>query len=92
MCKTHVGRNTVLVAELSALISAGQDHSLEAIQVLPEQAVSDLVELKELIHTSRPEDQSRLEEMYLRYSKARKPDKGKIHDVAYHIRNLLKDR
>lgn len=93
VCKSHVGRNTdELVDELSALIGRGQDHSLEAIQVSSEQAGSDLALLKELIHSRRPEDQSRLEEMYLRYSKARKPGKGKKYDVAYRIRNLLMDR
>lgn len=93
VCKSHVGRNTdELVAELSALIGAGQDHSLEAIQVSSEQALSDLALLKELIHSRHPGDQSRLEEMYLRYAKARKPGKGKKYDVAYRMRNLLMDR
>jgi hypothetical protein len=76
--KSHVGRNTdALVDELTALIGAGQDHSLEAIHVAPEQALSDLASLKEMIHTLRPEDQSRLEEIYLRYANARKPGRGK---------------
>jgi len=93
VCKSHVGRNTdELVDELSALIGTGQDHSLEAIQVSSEQAGSDLALLKELIHSRRPEDQSRLVEMYLRYANARKPGKGKKYDVAYRIRNLLMDR
>jgi transposase-like protein len=93
VCKSHVGRNTdELVAELSALIDAGQDHSLEAIQVPSEQASCDLALLKEMIHSRRPEDQSRLEEMCLRYAKARKPAKGKKYDVAYRMRNLLMDR
>ena len=93
VCKSHVGRNTdELVDELSALIGTGQDHSLDAIQVSSEQAGSDLALLKELIHSRRPEDQSRLEEMYLRYANARKPGKGKKYDVAYRIRNLLMDR
>jgi hypothetical protein len=93
VCKSHVGRNTdELVDELSALIGTGQDHSLEAIQVSSEQAGSDLALLKELIHSRRPEDQARLEEMYLRYANARKPGKGKKYDVAYRIRNLLMDR
>jgi len=93
VCKSHVGRNTdELVAELSALIGVGQDHSLEAIQVSSEQALCDLASLKEMVHSRHPEDQSRLEEMYLRYSKARKPGKGKKYDVAYRMRNLLMDR
>jgi transposase-like protein len=93
VCKSHVGRNTdELVDELSALIGTGQDHSLEAIQVSSEQAGGDLALLKELIHSRRPEDQSRLEEMYLRYANARKPGKGKKYGVAYRTRNLLMDR
>ena len=93
VCKSHVGRNTdELVDELSALINAGQDHSLAAIQVTPEQAINDLATLKELIHSRRPEAQSKLEEIYLRYASARKPGKGKKYDVAYRMRNLFMDR
>jgi hypothetical protein len=62
VCKSHVVRNTEsLVDELSSLIRAGQDHSLEAIQVTAEQALDDLASLKEMIHSRRPEDQHRLE-------------------------------
>jgi transposase-like protein len=93
VCKSHVGRNTdALVDELSALIGAGQDHSLDAIHITPEQALHDLASLKEMIHTRHPEDQSRLEEIYLRYANARKPGKGKKHDIAYRMRNLFMDR
>lgn len=93
VCKSHVGRNTdALVAELSAIIEAGQDHSLDAIGITPEQALDDLDSLKEMIHSRRPEDQSRLEKIYLRYANARKPGKGKKHDVAYRMRNLFMDR
>jgi len=93
VCKSHVGRNTdELVDELSALINAGQDHSLAAIQVTSEQALDDLAVLKELIHSRHPEDQSQLEEIYLGYAHARKPGKGKKYDVAYRMRNLFMDR
>jgi hypothetical protein len=93
VCKSHVSRNTdALVAELSAIIDTGQDHSLETIGITPEQALSDLGELKEMIHTRRPEDQSRLEAIYLRYANAPRPGKGKKHSVAYRMRNLLMDR
>lgn len=93
VCKSHVGRNTdELVDELSALIHEGRDYSLAAIQVTPEQALQDLVTLKALIHSRRPEDQSQLEEIYLRYARARKPGKGKKYDVAYRMRNLFMDR
>ena len=40
----------------------------------------------------RSEDQSRLEEIYLRYANAPKPGKGKKHDLAYRMRNLFMDR
>jgi transposase-like protein len=93
VCKSHVGRNTdALVDELTALIGAGQDHSLDAIGVPGEQALRDLASLQEMIHSRRPEDQTRLEEMYLCYIKAPKPGKGKKYDVAYRMRNLLMDR
>jgi transposase-like protein len=93
VCKSHVGRNTqALVAELSALIRAGQDHSLDTMGISPEQALADLASLQEMIHSRRPEDQPHLEEIYLRYASARKPGKGKKFDVAYRMRNLFMDR
>jgi transposase-like protein len=93
VCKSHVVRNTeALVEELSAIIGAGQDHSLEALHITPEQALEDLASLKEMIHSRRPEDQQCLEGIYLRYANARKPGKGKKHDVAYRMRNLFMDR
>lgn len=93
VCKSHVGRNTdALVDELSMIIQAGQDQSLEAIDISPEQALADLETLKTLIHTRQPEDQALLEEMYLRYANARKPGKGNNHAVAYRMRNLFMDR
>jgi transposase-like protein len=93
VCKSHVGRNTdALVDEFSALIRAGGDHSLDGIGVTPEQALEDLAALQEMIHSRRPEDQSRLEGIYLRYANARKPGKGKKHDLAYRLRNLFMDR
>lgn len=93
VCKSHVGRNTdALVEELSSLIQAGQDHSLEALHIPPEQALADLAALKTMIHTRLPEDQSKLEEMYLCYANARKPGKDKKHSVAYRMRNLFMDR
>jgi hypothetical protein len=65
VCKSHVGQNTDnLVAELAAIIETGQDHSLEAIGITPQQALADLASLQEMIHSRRPEDQSRLEEIY----------------------------
>jgi transposase-like protein len=93
VCKSHVVRNTeALVEELAAMIIAGQDHSLDVIGISPQQALEDLASLQEMIHSRRPEDQSRLEAIYLRYAKARKPAKGNKHDVAYRMRNLFMDR
>lgn len=93
VCKSHVVRNTeALVAELSAILEAGQDHSLEVIGVTVQQALDDLAHLKASIHSRQPEDQACLEEMYLRYAKARKPGKGKKYDLAYRLRNLFMDR
>jgi hypothetical protein len=93
VCKSHVVRNTeALIEELSTRIGTGADHSLQAIQVTPEQALEDLASLNEMIHSRRPEDQSRLEEIYLRYANARKPGKGKKYDLAYRMRNLFMDR
>ena len=93
VCKSHVCRNTdALVAEMVAVIDAGQDHSLDAIRISPEQALADLASLQEMIHSRQPEDQSRLEEIYLRYANAHKPAKGKKYDLAYRMRNLFMDR
>lgn len=93
VCKSHVGRNTDnLVDELSNLLRTAQDHSLEALGVSVEQALADLAMLKELIHSRLPEDQPKLEQMYLRYAKARKGGKGQKHDLAYRLRSLLMDR
>lgn len=93
VCKSHVGRNTdALVDELSALIGAGQDRSLETIGVSSEQALADLARMKALIHSRQPEEQAELEHMYQRYANARKPAKGKRFDVAYRMRNLFLDR
>ena len=93
VCKSHVARNTdALVDELSALIVTNPDHSLETIGIPAEQALTDLNQLKEMIHSRIPEQQSLLEAMYLRYAEARKPGKGKKHDLAYRMRNLFMDR
>lgn len=92
VCKSHVVRNTdELVAELSDLIREDKDHSLDDINVDPEQALADLVALKEMVHTRQPEDQVELEKLYDRYAQARKPRKGK-YTIAYRMRNLFLDR
>jgi hypothetical protein len=93
VCKSHVVRNTeALVEELSTLIRAEHDHSLEALQVSAEQALADLANLKLLIHSRQPQEQEVVEQMYRRYANARKPGKGKRFEVAYRMRNLFLDR
>jgi len=93
VCKSHVVRNTeALVDELSTLIATNPDHSLETIGITAEQALTDLNQLKEMIHSRIPNEQPLLEAMYLRYAQARKPGKEKKHDVAYRMRNLFMDR
>jgi len=93
VCKSHVVRNTdALVDELSALIQTGQDLSLHAIGITPEQALADLATLKRLVHSRQPDDQSQLEVLYERYANARKPGKGKKYTVAFRMRNLFLDR
>jgi transposase-like protein len=93
VCKSHVVRNTEsLVAELSAIIRTGQDHSLDVLGVTAQQALDDLASLQEMIHARRPADQSRLEGIYLRYANAHKPGKGQKHPLAYRLRNLFMDR
>ena len=93
VCKSHAGRNTdALVAELSAIISIGHDHSLDVIGITSQQALEDLTSLKEMIHSRRPEDQPRLEGIYLRYANARNPGKSNKYDVTYRMSNLFIDR
>ncbi len=93
VCKSHVGRNTdKLVDELSAIIHTGQDRSLETLGISSEQALTDLMRMKTLIHSRQPQEQEELEQMYKRYANARKPSKGKRFGVAYRMRNLFLDR
>jgi hypothetical protein len=92
VCKSHVVRNTdALVDELSAIIQSGKGHSLEAMDVKPDQALADLAALKEMIHSRRPKDQDKLEKLFDRYTSARKPRQGQ-YNVAYRMRNLFLDR
>lgn len=92
VCKSHVVRNTdALVDELSNLILEGKDQSLDDIDVAPEQALTDLAALKDMVHARRPEDQAALDQLFDRYAQARKPRKGK-YTIAYRMRNLFLDR
>ena len=64
VCKKHVRQNTAaLVENLSALIRAGKDHSLEPSGMSPEQALADLDNLSTRISTRTPDDQQALEHM-----------------------------
>lgn len=92
VCKSHVGRNTdALVDELSALLQAGKDTSLQALEITQEQALADLATLKTLIHSRQPEEQAELERLFERYAPAQKPRNGS-YPLAYRMRNLLLDR
>jgi len=93
VCKSHVVRNTQeLVESLAQAIKAGEDRSLEAIGIAPEEALVDLERLVELIHSRQPEEESELEALHLRYIKAPAPRKGQQASIAYRIRMLFLDR
>lgn len=74
------------------LSRAGQDHSLDGLGIIFHQVLEDLTALQEMIHSRRPEDQSRHEGIYLRYANARKQGIGKKHDVVYRMCNLFLER
>jgi hypothetical protein len=64
VCKSHVGRNTeALIEQLQASLSNDFNPSLEQIGVSVQQALLDLLRLKELIHLRQPEARSELENM-----------------------------
>jgi transposase-like protein len=93
VCKSHVGRNTdALIEQLQASLSNDFNPSLEQIGVSVQQALLDLLRLKELIHLRQPETRSELESMYQRYREAGPSSKGNPASVAYRLRNLFLDR
>jgi transposase-like protein len=94
VCKSHVVRNTEdLIHTLSQAIEATKgDPSLAGIQVEPAQALADLRQLGELIHSRQPEQQAQLLALYERYAQAEAPRKGKAASIAYRMRNLFLDR
>ena len=93
VCKSHVVRNTeALIENLTQAIQTGQDHSLSSLGVAPQQALADLQQLGELIHTRLPEQQAMLEGLYLRYARAPAPRPGQSACLAYRLRNLFLDR
>ena len=90
VCKSHVVRNTEeLIASLSLAIQAGQDRSLEELQIEPAQALLDLRRLGELIHSRQPKQQTEVQALYERYAAALPPKKGRTMSVAYRMRNLF---
>ena len=68
------------------------DGSLAAIGVSPEQAVSDLERLEELIWSRQPDEQAELEALHRRYLDADPPPKGERARVAYRLRLLFLGR
>jgi transposase-like protein len=94
VCKSHVVRNTKeLITILSQAIEAAKgDASLAEIQLQPAQALADLRQLEDLIHSRQPEQQAQLLALYERYAQARAPRKGKAASIAYRLRNLFLDR
>lgn len=86
-------RNTeALIENPKEAASEGEDASLAAIGVTPEQAVADLERLGQLIRTRQPEQQSELETMHRRYIAAAPPRSGERASLAYRLRLLFLDR
>ena len=94
VCKSHVVRNTEeLITSLRQAIEAAKgDPSFAAIQVQPAQALADLQQLRDLIHSRQPEQQVQLLVLYERYAQAAAPRKGEAASIAYRLRNLFLDR
>jgi len=93
VCKAHVERNTAeLVAQMQEALAQGDDESLAAIGVSPEQAVADLEELLALVRARHPEDEERLETLHLHYKAAQPPSPGESATPAYRLRMLTLDR
>jgi transposase-like protein len=93
VCKGHVQRNTEsLVESLQTQAATDADGSLADIGIAPEQAVADLKQLDELVHTRRPEDVDKLADLHLSYIDASPPKAGEKATVAYRLRLLFLDR
>jgi transposase-like protein len=93
VCKSHVTRNTEnLVGTLQQEAAADADGSLATIGVTPQQAIDDLKQLAELIHSRQPEEESELEWLHRRYMRAIPPAKGEKASTAYRLRLLFLDR
>lgn len=93
VCKSHVVRNTeALIEDLSQQIRTGADGSLVELGIEPQQALADLRQLEQLIHSRLPEQQPQLEALFLRYATAPAPHPGQSASLAYRLRNLFLDR
>jgi len=93
VCKSHVQRNTdELIAQLTLLAQQDADGSLAAIELSPAQALADLDQLRQLIHTRQPQDQAELEKLQQRYLAAPPPQSGQKASLAYRLRLLFLDR
>jgi len=93
VCKSHVVRNTeALIEDLSRQIRTGADGSLVELGIEPQQALADLRQLEQLIHSRLPEQQPQLEALFLRYAAAPAPYPGQSASLAYRLRNLFLDR
>ena len=93
VCKSHVKRNTeALIENLGAVVKDDADGSLAAIGVTPEQALSDLKRLGELIESRQPDEVGQLKQMHRRYLQAASPGKGEKATAAYRLRLLFLDR
>jgi len=74
VCKSHVKRNTeALIESLAAAVAEDKDASLAAIGVSAEQAIADLRQLGELMHSRQPHEQAELESLHRRYIDAPPP-------------------
>jgi hypothetical protein len=93
VCKAHVERNTdALINSLEPDVKQDKDGSLQEIGVTPQQAVSDLHRLGELVRSRQPHEENELEQMHLRYKEACPPRKGEKASLAYRLRLLFLDR
>jgi hypothetical protein len=93
VCKSHVVQNTEeQISSLRQAILAKVDQSLAGLQIEPAQALADLKQLGELIHSRQPDQHAILQELYERYAQAAPPKKGKSASVVHRIRNLFLDR
>ena len=90
VCKSHVKRNTEdLLDELRPKVTKDEDGSLRACGVDPAQAEADLLRLRELIVSRKPEEVIQVQEMHQRYLKATAPGKGERASLAYRWTSLI---